>query len=229
MKKIICLSLLVPLCFFNCQQKSDPQKEAPKPSPIQLEKVAPIFDYDTTAWTDIGLVDTTILLDIKYATTDNFVKEKMYDCGRCWLRPEVAERVMKAQRQLQAKGLGLKIFDCYRPKPVQEKLWAKVPNANYVTPPSKGSMHNRGAAVDLTIVDENGVDLDMGTAYDYFGQEAHHTYTQHSKEVASNRALLKSLMESLELRPIRTEWWHYSYRGKTYEISEALWNCPSEE
>ena len=170
-------------------------------------------------------MDTSIILDLKYATADNFVKEKMYPCGRCFLRPAVATRIIQAQKILQKKDLGLKLFDCYRPKPIQEKLWKKVPNANYVTPPWKGSMHNRGAAIDLTIVDKNGVELAMGSPYDFFGKEAHHTYTQHSQEVKANRKLLRELMESLDLRPIRTEWWHYSYQQKKYEISEMEWDC----
>lgn len=211
------------LFFSNCKNEKTTSKPI-NSLPIK-EKKAIIFDYDTTAWTDIGLVDTTILLDLKYATINNFVEEQMYDCGRCFLRPEVAQLILKAHKQLQEKGLGLKLFDCYRPKPVQERLWKKVPNASYVTPPWKGSMHNRGAAVDLTIVDQNEQELEMGTPYDFFGKEAHHTYTKHNSTVNENRALLKGLMESFNLRPIRTEWWHYSYQQKTYEISKMEWAC----
>ena len=127
-----------------------------------------LLDYDTTEWTDIAFVNPSIIVDMKYASIDNFVKSKMYDCSRCFLRPKVANAVLKAQKILNKKGLGLKLFDCYRPHPVQEKLWEKVPNAAYVTPPEKGSMHNRGCAVDVTIVDQNGMELEMGTAFDFF-------------------------------------------------------------
>lgn len=223
--------LLFFLIFTFCKNQPKTQEVIQSLPIIQLStKKAPkpiVFDYDTIAWTDISLMDSTIILDLKYATTDNFVKEKMYDCGRCFLRPEVATLILQAQQQLQARGLSLKLLDCYRPKPIQEKLWAKVPNANYVTPPWKGSMHNRGAAIDLTIVDKNGVELDMGTPYDFFGKAAHHTFTGHPSNVQANRKLLKDLMESLNLRPIRTEWWHYSYQKKSYEISEMEWACPN--
>jgi len=234
MKVFSWLFLLLTVLFIFCKNDkptSPSIQSLPVNQPINSpeKEVKPIvFDYDTAIWTDIGLIDPTITLDLKYATTDNFVKEKMYDCGRCFLRPEVATLILKAQQQLKTQGLSLKLFDCYRPKPIQEKLWAKVPNANYVTPPWKGSMHNRGAAIDLTIVDKNGVALDMGTAYDFFGKEAHHTFTAHSPKVNANRKLLKDLMESYDLRPIRTEWWHYSYQKKSYDISEMQWACPNQ-
>ena len=120
-------------------------------------------------FTEVVALDASIRLDIRYATTNNFTKAKIYDCPRCLLRPEAAEALVKAHKMLQKKGLGLKMFDCYRPRPYQQRLWDKVPNADYVTPPAKGSMHSRGAAVDLTIVDANGKELDMGTPYDFLG------------------------------------------------------------
>ncbi len=217
------------LLFSHCKNESSCNKPI-NSLPIKEKKAekAIVFDYDTTAWTDIGLLDTTILLDLKYATVDNFVQMKMYNCGRCFLRPAVAQLIIAAHQELQQKQLGLKLFDCYRPKPIQELLWKKVPNANYVTPPWKGSMHNRGAAIDLTIVDKNGQELDMGTAYDFFGKEAHHTFTNHSPKIVANRKLLKELMVNFNLRPIRTEWWHYSYQKEKYDISEMVWDCPKE-
>ena len=198
------------------------------PQPIFPKKEIPktvTFDYDTTLWMELRHLDSTIIIDMRYATVDNFVKEKMYECGRCFLRPKVARQVVKAHRILQKKGLGLKMLDCYRPLPVQQKLWDKFEDPRYVTPPSKGSMHNRGAAVDLTIVGKKGKQLDMGTTYDFFGKEAHHAYTNLTKEVLANRKLLKETMRIVELKPITTEWWHYSYQSKKYELSEMLWNC----
>ena len=175
---------------------------------------------------DVKTLDPSIRLDIKYATTDNFTKSKIYDCPRCLLRPEAAEAIVKAHKALKAKGLGLKMFDCYRPRPYQQRLWDKVPNPDYVTPPAKGSMHSRGAAVDLTIVDKNGNELDMGTPYDFFGQEAHYDYTKLSAKVLANRRLLRTVMESAGFKGIRTEWWHFSYRNGKYDLSSYVWKCP---
>lgn len=193
------------------------------------KKYEPKFDYDTTQWFDLKDLDPTIFLDIRYATSNNFVEEAMYDCGRCFLRREAAKAVIKAHQSLQNQGYGgLKMFDCYRPRPIQWKLWNKVPNPNYVADPRKGSMHNRGAAVDLTIVDTEGQELAMGTGYDFFGPEAHHDYTAHSPAIQANRDLLKTTMDAIDFRWIRTEWWHYSYRPKSYEISDMLWNCETK-
>ncbi|NJK82478.1 MAG: M15 family metallopeptidase [Saprospiraceae bacterium] len=187
--------------------------------------VVKVFDYDTLQWLDVADVAPSIVMDLKYATTDNFVKSQMYECGRCFLRPAVAQAICQNSQALQSKGYGLKMFDCYRPRPVQWALWEKVPDARYVADPRKGSMHNRGSAVDLTIVDANGKELDMGTSFDFFGKEAYHDYTNLPKTVLENRKLLKSTMEEFGFKAIRTEWWHYSYQAKSYELSDMVWNC----
>ena len=224
------------LLFVACQEQppakviknekvsSSKVKKEPVKKPITTN-TPPTLDYEPHLWTEVISLDSTILLDLRYATDNNFVKEQMYDCGRCFLRPKVARRIFRAHQILRKKGFGLKMFDCYRPRPIQQKLWDKVPNANYVTPPSRGSMHNKGAAVDLTIVNEDGDELYMGTEFDYFGEEAHHTYTKLPAPVLANRRLLKSTMEEVGLSAIRTEWWHYSFRQKTYEISDWVWEC----
>ena len=199
------------------------KNEAPQPKPQPI-----VFDYDTSQWVELNFLDSTIILDLKYATTDNFVKEQLYECGRCFLRHEAAKQLVKVNKVLKDHGYRLKLFDCYRPLPIQQKLWDKFQNASYVTPPSKGSMHNRGLAVDLTIVDKSGNELDMGTPFDFFGKKAHHTYTELSDSVFNNRLLLKRTMESVGFKPIRTEWWHYSYTKKMHELSEMVWNCPQE-
>ena len=192
----------------------------PKPN-----KTIPVADYDTAQWVDLLFMDSTIIIDLRYATENNFVEEKMYECPRCFLRPKVAEVVVKIHKNLQKQDLGLKFFDCYRPLGIQQRLWDKVPDARYVTNPKKGSMHNRGLAVDLTIVDSKGNELDMGTPFDYFGPKGYHTYTKHSNEVNENRHLLKSTMEAAGFKSIRTEWWHYSYRYAKHPLSDMVWKC----
>jgi D-alanyl-D-alanine dipeptidase len=184
-------------------------------------------DYNTRQWTELKSLDATILLDIRYATTDNFVKAKMYDCGRCFLRPEAAKAIAKVHKELKDKGYGgLKLFDCYRPKPYQQRLWNKVPDDRYVTPPWKGSMHTRGLAVDLTIVDKNGRELDMGTEFDNFTERAHSDNKNLPQTILDNRALLRGMLEQVGFKGIRTEWWHFSYSRKSYELSEWVWQCP---
>ena len=183
-------------------------------------------DYDTKQWTELTTLDNTIALDLRYATTDNFVKAKMYDCGRCFLRPEAAKAIAKAHKILKTKGLGgLKMFDCYRPRPYQRRLWDKMPNSNYVTPPWKGSQHTRGLAADLTIIDKEGKELDMGTPFDTFSEKAHSDSKDLPKQVLENRKILRGVMESVGFKGIRTEWWHFSYTMKGYELSDWVWKC----
>ncbi len=195
---------------------------------VKKDSLPPIpihYDYDTSQWTELKNLDTSIQIIMKYATTDNFVKEVMYPCSRCFLRPQLALQIVKIQRELQTKGYGLKMLDCYRPKPIQQKLWDKVPDARYVTPPQKGSMHNRGQAVDLTLVDKNGIELDMGTPYDFFGEKAYPAYTNLPEAVLQRRRLLSDVMVKYGFKPIRTEWWHFSYPKAPSPISEMVWEC----
>ena len=183
-------------------------------------------DYDTKQWTELTSLDNTIALDLRYATTDNFVKAQMYDCGRCFLRPEAAKAIAKAHKILKVKGLGgLKMFDCYRPRPYQRRLWDKMPNSNYVTPPWKGSQHTRGLAADLTIIDKEGKELDMGTPFDTFSEKAHSDFKNLPKQVLENRKILRGVLESVGFKGIRTEWWHFSYNIKNYELSDWVWIC----
>ncbi len=201
----------------------------PDHSPAVVKPEAGIPDYDTTQWTDLAKAAPDIILDLKYASKDNFVKTKMYECGRCFLRPPVARAIIKVQKTLKARNLGLKMFDCYRPRPVQWKLWEKLPDPRYVADPRKGSMHNRGAAVDLGLTDQNGKELDMGTPFDFFGERAYQTYTNLPDSILQRRQLLRETMAANGFRSIRTEWWHYNFSGQRFELSDMLWACKTSK
>jgi D-alanyl-D-alanine dipeptidase len=180
--------------------------------------------YDTVAWRELKASDGFVL-DIKYATKDNFIGEAVYSCGRCFLRTDVAEALIRVNESLRPQGYKLKLFDCYRPRPAQYKLWKKVPNPNYVANPDKGSMHNRGSAVDLTLTDKSGKEIDMGTEYDFFGEKAHHDCISLPADVLRHRQKLKSAMEKSGFQSIRTEWWHYSLKGSSYPLDSWEWQC----
>lgn len=198
----------------------------PSASMANTEKISiPTYDYNLKKWKELSKKEGFIL-ELRYATDNNFTKQQIYNCARCFLRPEIADRLQLAQEYLQKnKGWSFRLYDCYRPYTAQKKLWEIVPDPRYVTDPAKGSMHNRGAAIDLTIVDQNGNNLDMGTAYDHFGQEAHWDYIDLPKEVLQNRAYLKDLMERFGFKSISTEWWHYSLSGTGSSISDWEWKC----
>ena len=164
--------------------------------------------------------------ELKYATPDNFLKQAVYDCGECYLRKSTAEALVKANEAFKQLGYRIKLFDCYRPLSVQKKMWKILPGTHYVANPAKGSKHNRGAAVDLTLVDAQGKELNMGTPFDFFGKEAHHTYTQHSKEVLENRKLLKETLDKFNFKSIYSEWWHYEYRPEMQsKVENFEWQC----
>jgi zinc D-Ala-D-Ala dipeptidase len=188
-------------------------------------------EFNARQWSEIPVDRQTtkprsIDLDFTYATTNNFVKTQLYPCPRCFLRPAVAAAVKQAHQQLQQQGYGgLRLFDCYRPQPIQLKMWQIKPDERYVANPAKGSDHNRGTAVDLTILDLNGKPLDMGTPFDEFSLKAHHTYQQLSPKVLKNRSLLKQTMASVGFRHIDTEWWHYAWNGKKPPVGKWVWDC----
>jgi len=186
------------------------------------------IDYDTSLWSEVIRLDPRLSTDLRYATANNFVEEIMYDCPRCFLRPEAATALQKVHTKLIAAGYHIKLLDCYRPKSVQEKLWAKKPNAAYVTPPKKGSMHNRGFAVDVTLINTQGKEMDMGSPFDYFGRQAHQDYYDLEPEVLARRKLLRETMAQFGFKHIRTEWWHYSYQGpykSPFKIADFQWPC----
>ena len=129
-----------------------------------------------TSFVNLKEYSSDFVYDMKYATKDNFLKAKVYDCAECYLRLKTAKALILANSKFMKLGYRIKIYDCYRPLDIQKKMWTLVSNPIYVANPSKGSIHNRGGAVDITLVDSNGKELDMGTPFDFFGPEASHNY-----------------------------------------------------
>ena len=158
---------------------------------------------------EVTTVAPDVKVDMRYATADNFTGHVVYDCGRCFLRRGTAEKVAKAQRLLAAKGLSLKMWDCYRPLAVQKRFWSLVPDPRYVADPRTGSRHNRGNAVDVTIVDSDGNELPMPTRFDDFSLRAAHTATDLPPDAVRNRQLLADTMTAAGFRLLADEWWHY--------------------
>jgi D-alanyl-D-alanine dipeptidase len=160
---------------------------------------------------DLKKTIPSIMLDLRYAGTNNFMKEKLYPpIITTWLRKTAADSLAKVQKQLLKMGLGLKIFDAYRPYAVTERMWEPVKDDRYAADPKKGSGHNRGIAVDLTLINlKNGKELDMGTDFDNFTDSAHHAFANLPEEILKNRLFLKRIMEEHGFKALDTEWWHY--------------------
>jgi zinc D-Ala-D-Ala dipeptidase len=177
-----------------------------------LASLAPGKSQDETEFVDIRTVDKTIMVDLRYASTNNVAHRALYPPGTpALVRAGVAQRLVIAQEYLRKKGYGLKIWDAYRPQAVQEQLWQTTHNRTYVADPKegKGSMHIRGAAVDATLVDAAGRDVPMPTDFDSFTPAALLDYSGADPIVRANLKLLQKAMAHGGFYGLRTEWWHF--------------------
>ncbi|WP_073403205.1 M15 family metallopeptidase [Mucilaginibacter sp. OK098] len=155
-----------------------------------------------------------IVLDIRYATTNNFTHHRMYPQARAFARLPVVMALKDVEADLKTRGLGLKIYDAYRPYTITEKFYEVTPDTNFVADPRKGSKHNRGCAIDLSLVDlKTGKELDMPTGFDGFSRKAGANYPDLPQQKIVNRELLKSVMQAHGFKVIATEWWHYDFNG----------------
>ncbi len=171
---------------------------------------------------NLSKVDVTIKQDMKYATSDNFTKRVVYPEAKCILRKPVAEALARVQNSIKLQGFSLKVWDCYRPLSVQKKFWELVPDERYVANPQKGSRHNRGAAVDVTIVDSAGNEIEMPSAFDDFSEKASRNYAKSSRKARKNSKRLESAMVKEGFVPFPTEWWHFDFKGwEKYDIADV--------
>ncbi|PAX51075.1 peptidase M15 [Brunnivagina elsteri CCALA 953] len=174
---------------------------------------------------DIQSINREIILDIKYATNNNFLKQKVYPEPRCVLRYGTAKKLAQIQENLKQKKLGLKVYDCYRPLSVQRQMWKVVPDENYVANPTQGSRHNRGAAVDLTLVDGNGQELEMPSQFDEFSGKSRRSYNGGTVRSRQNRQLLEDAMKQQGFTGLVTEWWHFDAAGwEVYPVTDVPFN-----
>ena len=174
---------------------------------------------------NICTVIPDIVLDIRYATTNNFTKKAVYPAlaaHNCYVQKITADKLVKVQQELKLQGYKLKIFDGYRPLSVQKIFWSLQPDERYVANPARGSMHNRGAAVDVTLVDLQGNDVEMPTEFDNSTIKAHHTYMDLPKPVLMYRNILKNAMVKHGFKKISTEWWHYNDSDVTEQTHTIL-------
>lgn len=183
------LNVINDVKIFQKQTRENPEKEM-----VNIKKFIP-----------------SIQLDLKYATTENFMHEQLYPpLKTTFVRKPAAEKLKKIVNELKRENLNLKIFDAYRPYSVTKKMWEKVQDERYAADPSKGSGHNRGAAVDLTLVDlKTGKELAMGTGFDNFSDTAHPDFKALPSNVLSNRDLLEKVMQQNGFEQLSTEWWHF--------------------
>ena len=188
---------------------------------IDSSKVMALNSYlkDIKAHPETRLVEIKkyipdIVLDIRYATTNNFTHQQMYKEARAFARLPVVLALKQVQADLKKQGLGLKIYDAYRQYAITVKFYEVAHDTNFVADPRKGSKHNRGCAIDLSAINlKTGKELEMPTGFDSFSKRAASAFMDLPKVEIDNRAILKTAMEAHGFREIPTEWWHFDFNG----------------
>ena len=158
---------------------------------------------------EIAQPDYDVVVEIAYATANNFTGKPVYKQPWCYLNADAAAHLVKAVALAKPLGYRFKIFDAFRPSEAQWLLWNHTPDPNFLADPKRGSPHSMGAAVDLTLIDASGAELDMGTPFDAFTPLSHHGALEISAAAQRNRAILLGLMTAAGWDFYRNEWWHY--------------------
>lgn len=167
-------------------------------------------------------IDNSFIFDIRYATKNNFAKVKMYPAGNCAINIDTAIKLIAANEEFKSHGYKIKIFDAYRPISVQKYMWKVTPNKKYVANPKYGSVHNRGCAIDVTLVDMSGREVEMTSNYDEFSSRAHINYNGGSSKAKENRKILAQIMTKHGFRRISNEWWHFEdVNYKSYPLQDV--------
>lgn len=150
-----------------------------------------------------------VRIDMRYAACDNFFGTRLYDGADAWLLANAAGKLGRAADLVARRGYRLVVLDAYRPLSVQARMWEILPDPDFVAPTSRGSIHNRGAAVDVTLADADGVEVAMPSGFDEFSERASHGYAGGDPVALANRDTLRYCMERAGFKPYEAEWWHY--------------------
>ncbi|TKC12628.1 D-alanyl-D-alanine dipeptidase [Pedobacter polaris] len=222
MKNLNLLLLIVSLSLSACAQK-----KAQNPYGLTIINDYKAYKADYTVHPNNELIEIkkaipSVVLDIRYATKNNFMQQVMYKQARAFARKPVVEKLKRIQAILNKKGYGLKIFDAYRPYEITLAFWEKASDKNFVANPAKGSKHNRGCAVDLTIIDiKTGKDVPMPTPYDSFAPEAAPHFANLPAAIIKNRDYLITTMQANGFKVIYNEWWHFDFNGwQNYDLMD---------
>ena len=185
-------------------------------------------NFQDSDFVDITLFSDSFVISMSYATKDNFVDTILYPCSKCLLRYEVAKDLLRAESEFEADGYHIKLYDCYRPHWVQELMWKIVSDPGLVADPKTGSRHNRGSAVDVSLVDASGNELDFGTPFDDFSKKSKTFYPDLPDTIKKNRLYLREVMQHNNFSGINSEWWHFSHNcGTKYKVSNRGFDCDS--
>ena len=188
------------------RETEPPETEPTEPPPLEVELPEP----ENSDFVRVRDYIPDIIVELRYATEDNFTGQTIYTFDELWLRYGTVKKLIKVQDALRDHGMGLKVWDGFRPVAAQFALWEVYPNPTYVANPNGGySSHSRGNTIDLTVVDAEGNELTMPTGFDDFSKKANRNYSDVSKEAANNSKMLEGLMIDCGFTSIQSEWWHF--------------------
>ena len=239
-RRLGCKVFLFPLLGFGlgCLEQSKKIEERSQSVQNEIEVLSqnavdtlnyPLKDLDhlpDTLFIRLADFSKEFSYDLRYATPNNFLKTAVYPCAECYTRVKTARALIAANKEFMRRGYRIRFFDCYRPNAVQYKMWELVPNPQYVANPVKGSIHNKGGAVDITLETLDGLQVDMGTDFDFFGPRAYHDNVNLPESVLRSRSLLKKTMEAHGFWSVRTEWWHYNLTDASRDpVANFSWEC----
>jgi len=194
---------------------------------MKIIDVLPKYIRESNGLVNVSDMDSSFIFDLKYATNDNFTEIAVYPVDVCVLRRETALKLINANNEFKSLGFRIKIWDAYRPMYVQEIFWDLLHDERFVANPYKnGSRHNRGSAVDVTLVDIYGEELKMPSKFDDFSDKACRNYENIDDEECNNINFLTSVMKQHGFITIDTEWWHFDDSNYyDYEIVDVKLEC----
>ncbi|WP_226037892.1 D-alanyl-D-alanine dipeptidase [Aquibacillus saliphilus] len=196
---------------------SDLSDELIKLKKIELERISTL--KEETGLVNIKDIDDSIVVELRYATENNFVDKQVYKVEMPLLQKDTALKLKKANDLVKKSGYRIKLWDGYRPFDVQKIFWELTPDKEYLADPSQGSNHNRGTAVDITLVDEALNEVEMPTGFDEFSNKAWRSYQNNSQEAQKNMELLTDAMVKSGFTTINIEWWHFNDKSaKSYPV-----------
>lgn len=222
MKKNLFLLLLFTFSLSACAQNNAQNKHGLKVINDFKTYKAEVAKNPNLELVEIKKAIPSVVLEIRYATINNFMGQVMYKQARAFARKPVVEKLKLIQAELKKKGYGLKIYDGYRPYAVTVSFYEKATDKNFVANPAKGSKHNRGCAVDLSIIDlKTGKDVPMPTPYDSFEEAAAPHYSNLPAHIIKNRDFLINTMQANGFKVIYNEWWHFDFIGwQDYDLMD---------
>lgn len=218
------LALMLAGCGQEPQNLPESEPETVLPAESEAEQVSQMPTPDPQDLVFVAVTDyiPEIRIDLKYATEDNFTGEIIYEFSTVYLRYGTVEKLAAVQEDLRQLGLGLKIWDGFRPVSAQYRLWEVCPDSTFVANPETGfSSHSTGNTVDVTLVDSEGREVQMPTGFDDFSALADRDYSDCSETAANNARILEALMEKHGFSGYSKEWWHYT-DTESYPVEEAF-------